>query len=423
MRKRVRRRWTASLGSWALAGWALTGWSGPAQALDVRVLITSGPAVTVAVLPVDPAVAAASLSAAPASSALSPAPLAPAAPVPLRQSWQVGVAGGNLTLDGRGTGSPALYLPPAPGSRVELGGQTYRGGVLLRVQNQGVQAINVVDIEDYLRGVVAAEMPASWPAAALAAQAVIARTYVAARINPAKSYDTCATEQCQVYRGVRGEHPATDAAVAKTAGQVLAYGGQPAQTYFSSDSGGYVASSDEVWNTPLPYLVAQPDPYSVSAGGPGAKWSAEVPLSRVGQLAAGYGVRVGTLSGVEVTRKSASGRAQQLTFRGSGGSRTLEGAEAGGFLRSLGAKSSRVSLSRRGTALQVTGAGNGHGVGLSQYGALGMARAGYDHLRMLGFYYPGTTLDLLAGPPGAVGQVDRHSPSALALAPAGKVQP
>ncbi len=382
----------------ALLGWALLGWGSLAPALDVRVLVTSGPAVRVTVLPPAPADA----SAAPQPSAALPAPTP--APAALRQSWQVGVAGANLTLDGRSAGSSTLYLPPAPGSRVELGGQTYRGGVLLRVQGQGVQAINVVDVEDYLRGVVAAEMPASWPAAALAAQAVIARTYVAARINPAKPYDTCATEQCQVYRGVRGEHPATDAAIARTAGQVLAYGGQPAQTYFSSDSGGYVASSAEVWNTPLPYLVAQPDPYSVSAGGPGAKWSAEVPLTRVQQLAAGYGVRVGTLSGVEVTRTSASGRAQQLTFRGAGGSAALSGAEVGGFLRSLGARSTRVQLTRQGAALQLTGAGNGHGVGLSQYGALGMARAGYDHLRMLDFYYPGTTLDLLAASPVGQGQ-------------------
>ena len=372
----------------ALLGWALLGCSSLAPALDVRVLVASGPAVRVALLPPDAPGAAPQ----PLSAALS-------APVPLPQSWQVGVSGTNLTLDGRSAGSPSLYLPPAPGSRVELGGQTYRGGVLLRVQGQGVQVINVVDVEDYLRGVVAAEMPASWPAAALDAQAVIARTYVAARISPGKPYDTCATEQCQVYRGVRGEHPATDAAVARTAGQVLAYGGQPAQTYFSSDSGGYAASSAEVWNTPLPYLVAQPDPYSVSAGGPGAKWTAEVPLTRVQQLAAGYGVRVGTLSGVEVTRTSLSGRAQQLTFRGTGGKDTLAGAEAGGFLRSLGAKSTRLTLTRRGAALHLNGAGSGHGVGLSQYGALGMARAGYDHRRMLDFYYPGTTLDLLAASP------------------------
>ena len=412
MRKRV-RQWRTGRerrAGWLLAGCGLAAWvgGGSAQALDLRVLVTSGPAVTVTVLP--PA----------------PAPALGAAPAPLRQSWRVGVAGSHLTLDGRSAGSPTLYLPPAPGSRVELGGQTYRGGVLLRVQGQGVQAINVVDIEDYLRGVVAAEMPASWPAAALAAQAVIARTYAAARISPGKPYDTCATEQCQVYRGVRGEHPATDAAIVRTAGQVVVYGGQPAQTYFSSDSGGYVASSEEVWNTPLPYLVAQPDPHSVAAGGPGAQWTAEVPLTRVQQLAAGYGVRLGALSSVEVTRRSASGRAQQLTLRGAGGSRTLAGAEAGGFLRALGAKSSRVSLTRQGAALRLSGAGNGHGVGLSQYGALGMARAGYDHRRMLAFYYPGTTLDLLAGPSvrasvGAAGRAPEPlSPTLLAGTP---VQP
>ncbi|SEJ16580.1 stage II sporulation protein D [Deinococcus reticulitermitis] len=329
------------------------------------------------------------------------------------QPWQVGVQGANLTLEGRDAGSPTLYLAPSPGSVVEIAGKAYRGGVLLRREGPGVQAINVVDLEDYLRGVVAAEMPASWPAAALAAQAVIARTYAASRIDPKKSYDTCATERCQVYGGVQAEHPATDAAIRATAGQVVAFAGQPAQTFFSSDSGGYVASSHEVWNTPLPYLIAQADPHSVSAGGPRASWELSVPLSRVQGVAADYGVRVGALRDVRVSRASDSGRVQELTFSGASGVERLAGAEAGGFMRALGAQSSRITLRVEEGALQVQGAGMGHGVGLSQYGALGMARAGHTHPQMLAFYYPGTNLSALAAlrpEPGSPAQASGEAP-------------
>ncbi|MFB9993477.1 SpoIID/LytB domain-containing protein [Deinococcus oregonensis] len=357
-----------------------------ACALNVRVLVLAAPSLTVRV-PAAPAPA-------------TPLTVNPGVPVPAPlplAAWRVGVqgsgAGARLTLNGQDSGNATLYLPPTPGSVVEIGGKAYRGGVFLRSESGGVQAINVVNVEDYLRGVVPAEMPTSWPAAALAAQAVIARTYVAARVNPALPYDTCATESCQVYTGMAAEKPTTDAAIASTSGQVVAYGGKAANTYFSSDSGGFTASSAEVWGKDVPYLTAKADPFS--AGGPRARWRIEVPLSKVQEVAGRYGVRVGPLEAVSVTSFSASGRPQAISFTGASGVGRISGADAGGFVRSLGAVSSRATLSGL-NPLIVEGAGAGHGVGLSQYGALGLARQGYDHLHVLGFYYPGTSLSALA---------------------------
>jgi stage II sporulation protein D len=359
-----------------------------ATALNVRVLVAGGTQVTVRV-PVRPA-----------PGGLPGTPLGSAAPLPLA-GWTIGVTGdgARLTLNAQDAGNAALYLPPAPGSVVEIAGRTYRGGVQLRAVAGQVQAINVVDVEDYVRGVVPAEMPTSWPAAALGAQAVIARTYVAARIDPAAPYDTCATESCQVYPGVAAETPASDAAVAATHGQVVAYGGQPASTYFSADSGGYTASSAEVWGRALPYLPAQTDPFS--AGSPRAHWRLEIPAARVAEVAARYRVHVGAVQGVTVTRSSPSGRPLEITLSGPAGTGRIEGANAGGFIRSLGAAGTRVTLDSTalasGGALVALGSGAGHGVGLSQYGALGLARQGYGYLSVLGFYYPGTSLSVLAG--------------------------
>ncbi len=360
-----------------------------AGALQVRVLVVSGPQVTVRV----------PLPAPERGAGLGSGPLGAPAPLPAA-AWAVGVTpdGSRLTLNGQDAGNVALYLPPTPGSVVEISSRTYRGGVQLRVQDGGVQAINVVDVEDYLRSVVPAEMPTSWPAAALGAQAVIARTYVAARINAAAPYDTCATERCQVYPGVRAETPASDAAVAATRGQVVAYGGQPASTYFSSDSGGYTASSAEVWGQALPYLPAQADPFS--AGSPRARWRLEVGAEKVAEVAARYRVQVGAVRSVAVTRLSPSGRPLEIALVGAAGTGRIDGANAGGFVRSLGAAGTRVVLDASALAsggpLVIEGSGAGHGVGLSQYGALGLARQGYSHLHLLGFYYPGTSLSVLA---------------------------
>ncbi|GGK30825.1 sporulation protein [Deinococcus malanensis] len=386
MRSRRSSSGHCSLG--ALGAALLLGALSGAQALNVRVLVSSGQQVTVRV-PVTPT---------PTSPLAAPSVLAALPQPPTMNTWLVGVSGrqpgAHLTLGGQDAGNTALYLPPTPGSVVEISGRFYRGGVLLRAQDGGVQAINVVDVEDYLRGVVPAEMPSGWPASALAAQAVIARTYVAARINPSAPYDTCATESCQVYRGMDAEKPGPDAAIAATASQVIAYAGKPASTYFSSDSGGFTASSAEVWGKDIPYLTARPDPFS--ANGPRSRWRLEVPLSKVQAVATQFGAKVGALRGVSVTRVSESGRPQEITLSGAAGVAHISGARAGGFVRALGATSSRAILSGL-SPLIVEGSGAGHGVGLSQYGALELARQGYDHLHVLGFYYPGTTLNRLAG--------------------------
>ena len=308
-------------------------------------------------------------------------------------SWTVTANGSGLSLNGQDYGADTLYLPPVPGSVVEIAGRSYRGGLLLRATKGGVSAVNVLDLEDYLRGVVPAEMPSSWPLEALKSQAVVARTYAAARIDPAAYYDLCATDSCQVYGGLSRETASTDAAISATRAQVVSYAGAAAQTYFSSDSGGYTASSLEAWGQGLPYLNARPDSFSQ---GSNSRWTFSLPLSRVAEIAGRYGVRVGALSSLNIVGVSPSGRATAVVLSGAAGSRTLSGADAGGFVRSLGAKSSRVNFSGR-DPLIVSGAGAGHGVGLSQWGAAGMAGQGWNYLQIMGFYYAGASISSILG--------------------------
>ena len=163
-----------------------------------------------------------------------------------------------------------LELAPAPPLRLEtrsgtlvLDGSQYRGALVVRRVSGGVSVVNDLGVEDYVRGVVAFEMPSRWAREALRAQAVAARSYVLAELRPDRTFDVYPDTRSQMYGGVRAETAATDAAVGVTSGQVLAWGGRVATTFYSSSSGGRTAAIEDVWPgaRPVPYLRSVADPY------------------------------------------------------------------------------------------------------------------------------------------------------------------
>ena len=127
-----------------------------------------------------------------------------------------------------------------------------------------------VALDEYILGVVPGEMPKEWPAAALQAQAVAARSYALASIVKNRDFDLYADPRSQMYYGVAAESPATTAAVKATKGQILTYGGKVATTFYYSSSGGRTASSEDVFGLALPYLQSRPDPWD--AGSPYHRW-------------------------------------------------------------------------------------------------------------------------------------------------------
>jgi stage II sporulation protein D len=302
---------------------------------------------------------------------------------PFALAWPVAASGDTLTVDGQPVGR-VLELVGDDG--VVWDGRRYRGALRLLASGDSIRVVNVVDLEGYLRGVVPAEMMPGWPGEALRAQAVAARTYTLAHLDPDATYDVCATDECQVYRGRDAEHPATDAAVADTAGLVLTYGGAFARTYYHADSGGVIASSAEVWGRDIAYLQAFQD---VAAEGPHRTWSARLNASAVAQTLRAVGVDVGNVDRMTVLATSASGRVQRVEFVGTAGRGVLQGAPLRAALRGWGLKSTRFVMAGD---LTVRGEGWGHGVGMSQYGARELAMQGYGYAQILGYYYPDTTL-------------------------------
>ena len=139
----------------------------------------------------------------------------------------------------------------------------YRGVLEVSPAPSGLMAVNALDLESYIRGVVPAEIPATWPAEALKAQALAARTYALATRKPVTGFDQYADTRSQVYRGMSAEKPTSDAAIAATTGEVVTYAANPVVTYFFSTSGGRTENVENsfIGSPAQPWLRSVDDPY------------------------------------------------------------------------------------------------------------------------------------------------------------------
>jgi len=324
-------------------------------------------------------------------------------------------------LDFRSFSQMALRLPVGPLSNYKsfvlvpntvegqpglfaVNGKFYRGNLVVLPQssldtsanttgqNYGFSLINELDLDDYLLGVVPAEMPSSWPQESLKAQAIAARTYAYANLGKhgKDGYDLKDTTDDQVYGGVKAETSASNAAVAATSGVVMTYEGNPICAYFHSASGGITESADNVWGKPLPYLKAVMD-YDQQS--PLATWNRTY---SVDQLEAALAQDVGKLLSIDVVSRSQSKRACQLLMVGSRGAQIIN---AETVRRLLKLPSTNFNVSVLDSAYQFSGRGYGHGLGLSQWGAKGLAEQGYNAAQIVTYYYRNVTLERVACPP------------------------
>jgi stage II sporulation protein D len=215
------------------------------------------------------------------------------------------------------TAAPPLVLRPARKGLLTLDGRLYRGKLELAPQGGFLQVVNVVALESYLQGVVAGEVPYSWPPEALKAQAVAARSYALASLVKGKPFDLYSDVRSQVYLGVAGEKPSTTRAVADTVGQVVHYGGKVATTYYFSTSGGKTASAVDVFGFSVPYLVSRPDPWDKAS--PLHRWGPVLFGARTLQAKLGVEARVIDATGAATP----SGRLRSLVVQTTAGSETL----------------------------------------------------------------------------------------------------
>lgn len=284
-------------------------------------------------------------------------------------------------------------MQPGPPGSFLFNGKLYRGG-FARTDTGAV--VDLVDIEQYLYSVVPREMPPGWPGAALQAQAVCARTYVLQRTNPNRAYDLVPSELDQVYQGVSGESPAGRNAVDATAGQVLRYDNLYASIAYSSCCGGHTEASSDAWGSlPVPYLGGVACTYCSAS--PNYRWTTTIALSDVSVRLRDRLGSLGVLRDVRISAIDSSGRARSFELLAERGSVHVKGTT---FRIDVGARVLRsllistLSLDGPSGMLTVEGAGLGHGVGLCQWGARGMALAGRSARDILALYFPGTQVGI-----------------------------
>jgi SpoIID/LytB domain protein len=216
----------------------------------------------------------------------------------------------------------------------------YRGALVMGRTPRTVLAVDDIDVEQYLYGVVPAEMPASWPAAALSSQAVAARSYALTSRRPSQPFDVFADTRSQAYGGVDGEQPTTTAAVRATRALVVMAGTGIAQTLFHSSSGGRTAAVQEAFDSPpLSYLVSVDDPFDVLS--PYHDWSVALTerevADKLGDLVPG------DFAAMTVVATTATGRAATVRVTGSAGTRDVP---ASTIRSKLGLRSSWFTITR-----------------------------------------------------------------------------
>lgn len=337
-------------------------------------------------------------------------------------------------------------LMAADNTSLTILGKPYDGGFSVgRNVSAKLIAVNVLMRQDYLKGVVAKEMPASWHIEALKAQTVAARTYSIRQMNRHYSdgFDLCNTTHCQVYGGINGHAHSASMAVEQTDGKIIVYDGFTINAMYHASSGGYIENSEDIYYSPLPYMKAKPDPYSLM--NEKNDWSVQLDAAEISRRMANAGYKIGQVQSISVDETLASGRVVALTVNGDQGSVTLAkekiraalgyadfksllfsmagGANqinvmsadglvplsdsevqiigqdgqvstvSGDTLNVVNADVTYYELARAATSdegFSFSGKGMGHGLGMSQYGAQAMAQQGFDYRDILGFYYTNT---------------------------------
>ncbi len=320
----------------------------------------------------------------------------------------------------------------------------YRGSFeVLRQPGSDMTLVNVLPLEEYLYGNVPPEIGANAHAEALKAQAIVSRTYAINNIGKHSHYgfDLCSTVDCQVYKGYNAESAKANKAVDDTCGKVVVYNGGIAQVYYFASSGGRTENSENVWSVSLPYLRSVPDPYE-SDSIPNYLWNIALTPSKIRETLKSRGSDIGSIVDVEVTKTTESGRVLELVVIGSRGksvyerekTRTVFGLRS--QLYSITTDADVCVLGASGAAektrlankyvmsadgvkkiennvktvqlkgengqikpvpvvaseYRFIGKGWGHGVGMSQEGAKGMAQAGFTYEEIIKHYFTGVEI-------------------------------
>ncbi|MFP4056887.1 MAG: SpoIID/LytB domain-containing protein [Candidatus Brocadiia bacterium] len=286
-----------------------------------------------------------------------------------------------------------------------VNGRRYRGELVVRRDSdQALSVLNVVPLEAYLYSVLGSETYAGWPPEALEAQAIVARSYALWRMAQRRhqDFDLHATVMDQNYLGLAKEDPRLRAAVDRTEGVVLLYQMKLFRCYYHSTCGGHTEAVEAVFpDVPLAPLRGTPCVYCKDSKH--YRWRREFSAAELARALRKGGLAVDRVASVEVTARTASGRAETVALEcGDGTRRVLRASE---FRLKVGPSrlpSTFFEIREQGSGWEFRGRGWGHGVGMCQWGSRGMAQRGYSAAEILRHYYPGAALRRLYGGRGRI---------------------
>lgn len=297
-------------------------------------------------------------------------------------------AGAELRVNGAPVAPPGVRFS-APGP-IREGQLALQGSVEVRTAASGLDVIHALRMEDYVAAVAGSEMPPSFPAEALKAQAVAARTFAVTKklqaLAEGRPYHLGATVVHQVYRGTAAIDPRTRAAAESTAGEVLVFEDEPADAFFHASCGGHTESGAEALGRDRPYLRSVA--CGMCDGTPLARWRYRIDAETLGRK---LGLSRG-ITELRVVERTASGRARRIRVEAGASRVEIGGAD---FRQRLGwsaLKSLAFEVKRERAMFTFEGRGAGHGAGMCQWGAAGLAKEGRTYREILARYYPGAEL-------------------------------
>jgi stage II sporulation protein D len=305
-----------------------------------------------------------------------------------REMTQLILRGNAVIIRETGAAATTLLVWSGRDATVDLEGQAYRGYLEVARMNGGLAAVNVVDLEEYLLGVLKDEIPQGWPGEAVKAMAITARTYAVYQMqqNPGAFFHLRATTASQVYGGVGVEDARTAWAVRETRGQILTFGGEPYPAFYHSCSGGATEDALDVFGANFDTVIGVRDDYSLTC--PYAFWIERFSAQQVEAAMQRAGFSIGRIIRIEDLIRSRTGRILRLAIQHTRGTLILEGRRFREILGNDLIRSTDFEVRTDASGFTFVGRGWGHGVGLSQWGAKEMADLAFQHREILKFYYP-----------------------------------
>lgn len=287
---------------------------------------------------------------------------------------------------------------------MNLGDRKYRGVIEFGFYDMSkITAVNILSLDEYLYGVVPSEMPSDWHEEAIKAQIIAARTYAVKNLNSHKYCDLCDSVHCQMYLGVNNESARINKIVEQTKNVCIYYNNKPINAVFFSNSGGFTEYAENVWNNKFEYLKSVPEMNETTK-----VWTRKFKCSEIKKIFDDKKIDIGDILGIQILDRLPSGRVSELSIIGTAGEKKLCKEEIRNFFAKTqgGILQSRIfditiqipeligsaSCQDWDCTIKFSGRGWGHGVGMSQWGAKGMAELGFKFDDILKYYYTGVEI-------------------------------